>query len=79
MLTDAWLSAAAVVLLFVIALTARCWAPQYIAIGRYGLIFSPAVMRAYQQQHALWSAVPRRPVCGINSTPATDYGAVRRR
>ena len=30
MTTDAWLSAAAVVLLFVAAFTARWWAPQYI-------------------------------------------------
>ena len=79
MLTDAWLSAAAVVLLFVVALTARWWAPPYIVIGRSGPIYSPAIMRALQQQNTFWSAVPRRPVYGINSTTATDYSTVRRR
>ena len=74
MLTDAWLSAAAVVLLFVIALTARWWAPQYILIGPSRPIYSPAIMRALQQQNAFWTVYR-----SINSTTTTDYSTVRRR
>ena len=74
MLTDAWLSAAAVVLLFVVALTARWWAPPYIVIGRSGPIYSPAIMRALQQQNAFWTVYR-----SINSTTTTDYSTVRRR